>query len=58
MKQRLLTLANNPLLHLMMGSVFAYTAFVATILATLQTPPEVLLDSSLRDILMIFEGTT
>lgn len=56
MKQHILTLANNPLLQMMMGGVFAYLAFVAIMIAVLQTPPEVILDSGLKDILMIFEG--
>lgn len=56
MKQRILTLANNPLLQMMMAGVFAYTAFAAVILATLQTPPEVLLDTSLVEVLQVFEG--
>ena len=56
MKQRILTLANNPLLQMMMAGVFAYTAFVAIILATLQVPPDALLDSNLQEVLLVFEG--
>ena len=56
MKYYLLALANNPLLQMLLGGVFIYTAFVAIILATLQTPPEAILNSGLKDILMIFEG--
>lgn len=56
MKQRILTLANNPLLQMLMAGVFAYTAFVAVILVTLQTPPEALLDSGLQEVLLVFEG--
>ena len=56
MKHRIVSLANNPLLQMLMLGVFAYTAFAAVILATLQTPPELLLDSGQRDILMVFEG--
>ena len=56
MKQHILHLTNNPLLQMMMGGVFAYTAFVAMMLVTLHTPPEVLLDSGLKEILMVFEG--
>jgi hypothetical protein len=55
MKERILTLANNPLLQMMMAGVFAYTAFVAVILATLQMPPEALLDSGLQEVLLVFE---
>jgi len=56
MKQHILPLSNNPLLQMMLGSVFAYTAFVAIMIVTLQTPPEVLLDSGLQEILSVFEG--
>lgn len=56
MKHRILTLANNPLFQMMMGGLFVYLAFTATIIATLQIPPEAILDSGLKDILMIFEG--
>lgn len=56
MKQYALNLANNPLLQMLLSGVFAYTAFTAMIIATLQTPPEIILDSGLREILMIFEG--
>lgn len=55
MKQRIQTLANAPLLQMLMVSVFAYTAFAAVILATLQTPPDALLDSGLQEVLMVFE---
>jgi hypothetical protein len=56
MKEVILTLANNPLLQMMMAGVFAYTAFVAIILATLQMPPEALLDSGLQEVILVFEG--
>lgn len=56
MKQRILTLANNPLLQMMMMGVFAYTAFTAVILMTLQTPPEAILNSGLQEIILVFEG--
>ena len=56
MKERALILANNPLLQMMMAGVFAYTAFAAIILATLQMPPEALLDSGLQEVLLVFEG--
>lgn len=54
MTQKVITLASNPLLQMLMGGVFAYTAFTAIILATLQTPPEAILDSGLQEVLMVF----
>lgn len=56
MKQRILTLADNPLLQMLMAGVFVYSAFVAVILATLQIPPEAILDSGLQEVLLVFEG--
>jgi hypothetical protein len=56
MKKRILTLANNELFQILMYGVFAYIGFTATIIATLQVPPEAILDSGLKEILMIFEG--
>jgi len=56
MKNQIALALKNPLLHLLLSGVIAYTAFTAVILATLQIPPEAVLDSGLREILMIFEG--
>ena len=56
MKNQIALALKNPLLHILLSGVFAYTAFTAIILATLQVPPEAILDSGLVEILMIFEG--
>lgn len=56
MKERVQILANNPLLQMMMAGVFAYTAFTVIILATLQVPPDALLDSGLQEVILVFEG--
>ena len=56
MKERALTLANNSLFQLLMGGVFMQTAFYAVIIATLQIPPDAILDSGLKEIIMVFEG--
>jgi len=55
MKKRILTLANNQLMQMLMISVFSYTAFTAVILMTLQIPPDAILDSGLDQILLVFE---
>ncbi len=56
MKEKIKALLNNELLHVLLFGVFSYTCFVAVILATLQVPPDAILDSNLKEILMIFEG--
>lgn len=56
MKNYIQVLAQNPLLQIMMIGAFSYTAFTAVVIAVMQTPPEALLNSGLREILMIFEG--
>jgi len=55
-KQRFKKLLSNELFILLMNGVFGYTAFTAVVIVTLQVPPEAILDSGLREILMIFEG--
>ena len=56
MKNQIALALKNPLLHMLLGGVFAYTAFVAVILTTLQIPPDAILDSGLQEIIMVFEG--
>ena len=56
MKQQVERILKNDLFLLLLNGVIAYTAFTAVVIATLQVPPEVILDSGLREILMIFEG--
>jgi len=56
MKDRILTLAQNPLLQMLMISVFSYTAFTAVIIEVMQTPPEIILNSGLTEVLFVFEG--
>jgi len=45
----------NPLFSLFMQGVLAYMVMVVMIIGTLQIPPDAILDSSLRDIISIFE---
>ena len=56
MKQRIRNLFKNELFLMLLNGVFAYVAFNAIIIATLQAPPEVILDSGLDQILLVFEG--
>lgn len=56
MREKASILLKNRLLHLMLGGLMVYMAFVAVILSTLQVPPEAILDSGLKDILLVFEG--
>ena len=56
MKEKIRTLLQNDILQVLLFGVFSYTCFIAVILATLQMPPEAILDSGLKEILMVFEG--
>lgn len=56
MKQKVESIVKNDLFLLLLNGVICYTAFTAVVIATLQVPPEVILESGLREILMIFEG--
>jgi len=49
-------LLRNDLFQLLMFSVFAYIAFTAVVIAVLQVPPEAILNSGLKEILLVFEG--
>jgi hypothetical protein len=55
MKKNIRNLLNNSLFQMAMSGVFAYIAFVAVILATLQIPPDAILDSGLQEVLLVFE---
>ena len=56
MKKRLIKLFHNDLFLFLLSGVIAYTAFTAIILATLGVPPEAILDSGLKEVLLVFEG--
>lgn len=56
MKAQFTRLLSNDLFLFLMNGVIGYTAMTAVIIATLQVPPEAILDSGLREILLVFEG--
>ena len=56
MKQKVANLFKNELFLLLLNGVICYTAFVAIVIATLQVPPDAILDSGLQEIIMVFEG--
>lgn len=56
MKEKCRNLLKNELLIMLLNGVFAYTAFTAVIIMTLQIPPEAILDSGLQEIILVFEG--
>jgi len=39
----------------MLNGVFAYTAFCAVIIATLNIPPDAIVDSNLHEVILVFE---
>jgi len=55
MKAYALKIWKNPLFVLFMQGTMAYMLMVVMIIGTLQIPPDAILDSSLRDIISIFE---
>lgn len=56
MKACVKKLFENDLFLFLMNGVIGYTAFTAVIIVTLQVPPDVILDSGLQEIIMVFEG--
>lgn len=56
MKEKIRQFLRNETLQVLMFGVFSYTCFTAVILATLEIPPEAVLDSGLQEIIMVFEG--
>ena len=55
MKAAAQKLFKNQLFILLLNSVFAYTAFYAVIIATLNVPPDDILESNLQEIILVFE---
>ena len=56
MKKLLTNLMRNELFLLLMYSVFGYIAFSAIVIAVLQVPSDAILNSGLKEILLVFEG--
>ena len=56
MKTYIARLFQNELFLMAMNATIGYIALTAVILATLQVPPEAILDSGLKEILLVFEG--
>jgi len=46
----------NELFLLLIYSVFGYIAFSAIVIAVLQVPSDAILNSGLKEILLVFEG--
>lgn len=55
MKRKLELAFRNPVFQLVMQLMFAYLTFMAVIIATLQTPPEAILDGNLKQVMLVFE---
>lgn len=55
MKDFLISLSQSELFQLFFNGVIIETIFLATLISIFQSPPEIILDSGLREILMIFE---
>lgn len=48
-------LLKNRLFLILLNGVFSYIAFSAVVMATLNVPPEAILDSNLRQVVLVFE---
>ena len=55
MKSAISRLLKNKLFLLLLSGVFAYIAFCAVIIATLNVPPDAVRDSNLRQVVLVFE---
>jgi len=55
MKAAAQKLFKNQLFILLLNGVFAYTAFSAVIIATLNVPADDILESNLQEIILVFE---
>ncbi|MDH5444252.1 MAG: hypothetical protein OEY52_01775 [Gammaproteobacteria bacterium] len=55
MKDYLMEIFSSELFSLMINASIIHTIFSAAIMATLQVPPDTILESGLREILMVFE---
>jgi len=56
MKAKFLQLIRNDIFILFMNGMLAHTAFTAAVISTLQVPDQAILDSGLKEIILIFEG--
>lgn len=55
MKKQIAKLLRNDLFMLAMNGVFLYIGLMAVIMATLNVPPDTILDSNLKEVLLVFE---
>lgn len=55
-KKIIKNLVRNDLFLLLMYSVIGYIAFSAIVITVLQIPSEAILNSGLKEILLVFEG--
>jgi hypothetical protein len=56
MKKRIINVLKNDLFLLLINGVIAYTAMTAVIIATLNIPPEAIMETNLPEIIKVFEG--
>lgn len=56
MKRFFKTVFENEIFHLFINMVIVETAILAVVLSVLQEPPEMILATGLKDIILIFEG--
>lgn len=55
MKKKIKNLIKNPLFILLLNGAIAHTVLMAAIMSVMQVPPDSILDSGLKEIILIFE---
>jgi len=56
MKEKLRKIFKDPLFLLFLNGSIAHTVFMAVVMVYIQVPSDDILDSELKEIIMIFEG--
>lgn len=56
MKSKLKKIIKDPLFILLLNASIAHTVFMAVVMLYIQVPSDDILDSELKEIVMIFEG--
>ncbi len=56
MKRLLSSVFGNEIFHLFINMMIAETVILAVVLSVLQEPPEMILATGLKEIILIFEG--
>ena len=56
MKKKLKKIIKDPLFIMLLNASIAHTVFMAVVMVYIQVPSDDILDSDLKEIIMVFEG--